>query len=183
MLYMWGMDKRPGGVSHRRLAIRKSSIHGHGVFAVVAFRKGEYIATVTGSKVIYKSFFRGQSNRYSDWIGVAKDTWIDPVDEFQYINHSCDPNVGMQGVRSLRAYALRDIAVGEELTLDYSIIEADTEYSFENEEPKHEKWRPYIGPVQSLPEDVYRSYLPFIPKYFQEVYEREVLSRSNGKEA
>ncbi len=175
------MSKRALPQPHRPLAVRKSGIHGYGVFATTSFKKGRYIATVRGSKVTYKSYFRGQSNRYSDWIGVGKDTWIDPVDEFQYINHSCNPNVGMAGSRTIKAYALRDIEEGEEITIDYSTIEADAEFIFENGEPVHDKYRSHIGPIQSLPEEVYQSYLPFIPTYFRELYEREVLSKKHEK--
>ena len=35
-------------------------------------------------------------------------------------NHSCEPNIGYRG---LNIYALRDIAAGEELTVDYATIE------------------------------------------------------------
>jgi hypothetical protein len=168
-------------VPHRSLTVRKSGIHGYGVFAAKSFKKGEYIATVHGSKVIYKSHYKGQSNRYSDWIGVGKDTWIDPVDEFQYINHSCSPNAGAKGSRVLKVYALRDISVGEELTLDYATIEADGEFIFENNEPPNEHYRKFVGPVQSLPEEVYERYLPYIPAYFQKVYKDEVLSKNGRK--
>ena len=42
----------------------------------------------------------------------------DPADCF---NHSCDPNAGMSGQISL--VALRDIAVGEEITFDYAMCD------------------------------------------------------------
>jgi len=40
-----------------------------------------------------------------------------------YINHSCDPNVWMSDEVTL--VARRDIAVGEELTIDYCLFEGD----------------------------------------------------------
>ena len=40
-----------------------------------------------------------------------------------YTNHSCDPNVWMQDEVTLAAR--RDIAIGEELTIDYAMIEGD----------------------------------------------------------
>lgn len=40
------------------------------------------------------------------------------VDDFTRVNHSCDPNLGWSGARVLTA--LRDIAAGEELTVDYA---------------------------------------------------------------
>ena len=45
-----------------------------------------------------------------------------------YNNHSCDPNCGMHGEISF--VAIRDIEVGEELTIDYAFIDNE-DYSFE----------------------------------------------------
>lgn len=160
-----------------RLAVKESVIHGYGVFTKEPVGKGKFIAELKGSRIVYKTSVYGQSNRYGDWIGIGKNTWIDPVDEFQYLNHSCAPNSGLRGARSLRLYALRDIAADEEITIDYSTTEEDPDYCFENMEPEHEHYRRYVGPVQSLPKDVYHRYFPFIPKHFQRVYENEVLSR------
>ena len=160
-----------------QLAVLPSSIHGHGVFTRQPLKKGEYIAELRGSKVRYEPTIYGQSNRYGDWIGIGKDTWIDPIDEFQYLNHSCNPSAGLKGSRKLRLYAMRDLAVGDEITIDYSTTEEDVDYCFETAEPQSPYFRKYIGPVQSLPLEVYERYLPFIPKHFQKVYQREVLSK------
>lgn len=159
------------------LAVQKSAIHGYGVFAREKIKKGKFIAELRGSKIIYKSTIYGQSNRYGDWIGTGKDTWIDPIDEFQYLNHSCDPNAGFKGARTLKLYAMRDIAPGEEITIDYSTTEEDPDFCFENDEPMHALHRKFVGPVQSLPIEVYNHYLPYIPKNFIRTYENEVLSK------
>jgi hypothetical protein len=37
-----------------------------------------------------------------------------------FLNHSCEPNVGVQG--QIVFVALRDVAAGEELTIDYGTI-------------------------------------------------------------
>ena len=42
-----------------------------------------------------------------------------------FLNHSCEPNVGVQG--QVVFVALRDVAAGEELTLDYGTIDHDAE--------------------------------------------------------
>lgn len=162
------------------LAVLESSIHGYGVFARQPIKKGAFIAELRGSKVHYQPTVHGQSNRYGDWIGIGKDTWIDPIDEFQYLNHSCDPSAGLKGSRKLRLYAMRDLEAGDEVTIDYSTTEEDPDYCFETTEPSSPYFRQYIGPVQSLPVEVYERYLPLIPKHFQKVFEREVLSK-HGK--
>ncbi len=162
------------------LAVLKSPIHGYGVFTRQPLKKGQFIAELRGSKVRYEPTIFGQSNRYGDWIGIGKDTWIDPIDEFQYLNHSCNPTAGLKGSRKLTLHALRDLKAGEEITFDYSTTEEDPDYCFETFEPDGPGVRRFVGPVQTLPVEVYKSYLPFIPKHFQKAYEREVLSK-HGK--
>lgn len=164
-----------------KLAIRKSTIHGYGVFADQPIKKGQFIAELRGSRVHYEFSVYGQSNRYGDWIGIGKDTWIDPIDEFQYLNHSCDPNAGLKGLRKLKMYAMRDIEKGEEITIDYSTTEEDIDYCFETLEPDSKNHRRFVSSIQTLPPEVYKRYLPYIPTYFQKVYEREVLSKYGKK--
>lgn len=159
------------------LAVLESPIHGYGVFARQPIKKGRFIAELRGSKVYYEPTIYGQSNRYGDWIGIGENTWIDPIDEFQYLNHSCNPSAGLKGTRKLRLYAMHDIAAGEEITIDYSTTEEDPDYCFETLEPESPNRRQFIGPVQTLPKEVYERYLPYIPKHFQKAYEREVLSK------
>ena len=159
------------------LAVLQSSIHGYGVFIREPLKKGKFIAELRGSRVRYEPSIYGQSNRYGDWIGIGKDTWIDPIDEFQYLNHSCNPTAGLKGSRKLRLYALRDLEPGDEVTIDYSTTEEDVDYCFETTEPDSPYFRKFVGPIQSLPLETYKRYLPFIPKHFQKVYQREVLSK------
>ena len=39
-----------------------------------------------------------------------------------YINHSCNPNAGMRG--QICIVAMRDIAPGEEITIDYAMVDS-----------------------------------------------------------
>jgi hypothetical protein len=50
----------------------------------------------------------------------------DEEDLTNFINHSCDPNVWMKDEVTL--VARRDIAAGEELTIDYAMFEGDEEW-------------------------------------------------------
>lgn len=165
------------------LAVRTSGIHGYGVFAKAPIKKGAFIAELRGSRIVYKTAVYGQSNRYNDWIGVGHNTWIDPIDEFQYLNHSCEANAGLKGAHKLSLHALRDIAQDEEITIDYSTTEEDPDYCFENLEPEREHYRKFVGPIQSLPVDAYLRYHPLIPKHFQKVYEQEVLSKEHDEKS
>lgn len=162
------------------LLVDRSGIHGYGVFSRSDIKKGKFIAELNGSRIFYETTINGQSNRYENWIGIGKNKWIDPVDEFQYLNHSCNPNAGFKGSTVLKLYALRDISPGEEITIDYATTEEDPDYFFENMEPEHPFHRKYVGPIQSLPREVFERYLPFIPTYFIKVYKNTVLLENEG---
>lgn len=178
MLVLHHKPKRvPAHERKVQLSVQKSGIHGYGVFTNEPLKKGQFIAELRGSRVTHENHIHGQSNRYPDWIGVGKNTWIDPIDEFQYLNHSCDPNAGLKGDKILKMYAMRDIAQGEEITIDYSTTEDDLNYCIENNEQPHEYYREYISSIQTLPVEVFKRYLPYIPDHFQKVYKREVLSK------
>lgn len=56
-------------------------------------------------------------------------------DQGYFLNHSCDPNVWMDGPYTI--VARRNIEVGEEVTADYALWEAD--------ENKVSKWECYCG--------------------------------------
>ena len=45
-----------------------------------------------------------------------------------YVNHSCDPNCGLRG--EITGVAMRDIEVGEEITMDYAMLDNE-EHTFE----------------------------------------------------
>lgn len=94
-----------------------SAIHGVGLFAVKPIRAGETIlewsecsqvlseeqvAALSPGELRYVSFIEGRSILFEP-----------PA---RFVNHSCDPNArGSSG----RDSALRDIAAGEEITVDY----------------------------------------------------------------
>ena len=72
---------------------------------------------------------RAQFDRHA-W-PLTEDTWVmrspDP-EEWQPINHSCDPNAWLDG---LNVVARRDIAAGDEITLDYATFRNERMPSFE----------------------------------------------------
>ncbi|MFO1434944.1 MAG: SET domain-containing protein-lysine N-methyltransferase [Gammaproteobacteria bacterium] len=49
-------------------------------------------------------------------IGVKN---LSEIEGATYVNHSCDPNAGIKG--QIFLVAMRDIAVGEEITFDYAM--------------------------------------------------------------
>ncbi|HVT74804.1 MAG TPA: SET domain-containing protein [Candidatus Paceibacterota bacterium] len=152
----------------RNIYVAQSSIEGKGVFAKRDFKKGDTVFLFKGR--IYKRVNKDQHDTYANpnSIGFGKNLWIDPIGKFPFINHSCNPNMGIRG--RVTFVALRDIKKGDELTFDYSIIEADTGWKMKNLEKKGSHFRPVVRSIQFLPLETYKRYLPNIPRYFQKVY-------------
>ena len=113
----------------RRFAVRRSSIHGKGVFALRRIRKGERIIEYKGERISH-----AEADRRYEAEHEADDphTFLFTVDDkividaarggnsSRWINHSCSPNCETEDDDG-RIYieALRDIRPGEELTYDY----------------------------------------------------------------
>jgi SET domain-containing protein len=114
-----------------KTAVRRSRIVGRGLFADTAMAKGE-IVCVKGGHLLTKAEFRQYQSVANDAdLQIADDLFLAPVTEAEFedvimfLNHSCEPNVGIQG--QIVFVAMRDIAGGEELTLDYATIDHDAE--------------------------------------------------------
>lgn len=108
-----------------KTAIRPSPIHGRGLFAILPIAGGEIVANKRGH-VYSGRTLRAISDRIDEsYIQIDDDLFMGALtaDEVPgnklFINHSCDPNLGIQ-VRSVFV-AMRDIAAGEELTFDWAM--------------------------------------------------------------
>ena len=112
--------------------VKPSPIQGRGLFARDAIRCGEIVA-VKGGHVLPASVWRELERTLGPAeIQIAEDLVIAPVTEAErdgamlYTNHSCDPNIAVQG--QIVLVAMRDIAAGEELTHDWATTD-DGEYT------------------------------------------------------
>lgn len=112
--------------------LRPSAIHGLGVFALRALRAGEVVSRyLPPFDVQYPVELlaavtpveRGYLRNFS-YLSRFSGVWILPGDHDRYMNHSDDPNVGMNPNGNTENLALRDIAAGEELTCDYRTFDA-----------------------------------------------------------
>ncbi|MBI4088010.1 SET domain-containing protein [Candidatus Kaiserbacteria bacterium] len=97
---------------------------GKGLFTRLPVKKGDFILEYTGKKIPNK-IADEMSSRYL--FEVDKKWTLDgppPGNTAGYINHACEPNVEAEieerdGEDRIMIYAERDIAAGEELTIDY----------------------------------------------------------------
>lgn len=151
----------------------KSTIAGRGLFVRERVKKGEPITYIRGTMQykVNKSERDALSN--PDWVGIGRNQWIDPAVPFKYLNHSCDPNIGIKG--KVMMHALRPIKAHEELTIDYATIEGDERWQLDGGVPCNcgaTNCRKEVRSIQFLAEHIFNRYLPYIPHYFQRVYRR-----------
>jgi uncharacterized protein len=96
---------------------RASAIHGRGLFAKTAIAKAE-VVVVKGGYI----FSRAQRDRMGEELGpseiqITEDLFIGPTTlaeregGMMHLNHSCEPNLGLQG--QIVFVAMRDIAANE----------------------------------------------------------------------
>ena len=106
-----------------KLEIKPSLIEGRGCFARVPLRRGKKIAEYTGEKISNIEAERRAGRRRLRICEVNSRWSLDGSrggNGTHYINHSCEPNSYMKSVYDhILVMALRDIAAGEELTIDY----------------------------------------------------------------
>lgn len=144
-----------------------------GLFASVPLARGERAFIARGRVIPLKVTSDEESALLPNAIGLSKERWLDPhpSNPLCYLNHSCEPNLGIRGARIF--VALRAIEAGEHLTIDYSVTECDPLWTLDAScGCKAKACRTTIRAIQFLPKQVYRKYLPYIPTYFKRVYER-----------
>lgn len=112
------------------IKVRRSRVHGQGVFALRRIAKGTRIIEYVGDRISHARANR----RYDDHDANDNHTFLFAVDrnvvidatvdgnDSRFINHSCDPNCE-SNIENRRVFvdAIRNIKVGEELNYDYQI--------------------------------------------------------------
>lgn len=155
----------------KHIYICSSKIEGKGIRIGENAKRGDILFHFKGPLKFKVNKNKNDALSNPDWVGVEKDQWIDPDKPYKFINHSCNPNVGIKG--KVRTVALRTIKEGDELTIDYSTIEGDPLW-----EMKclcgEKNCRGTIRSIQFLPEKQFKSYLPYVSNYFKKLYETEV---------
>ena len=123
--------KSAQNASRRRIQVRRSAIHGKGVYALRDIAQGETIIEYVGEVI---SWAQAQARHPHDphqpnhtfYFHIDAERVIDARtrgNSSRWINHSCDGNCqAVQRQGRIFITALRDIAAGEELHYDYGLI-------------------------------------------------------------
>ena len=113
--------------------VNRSSIHGIGIFAsqaIVAdtciwrFTSGFDLDIEPSALELQPAHFRESMLHYG-YIDPRRHRFILCCDDYRFINHSDTPNVRVDIRQELYGvdFAARDIQAGEELTVDYGIVD------------------------------------------------------------
>ena len=117
--------------SGKRIQVRRSGVHGKGVFALQDLAEGEQLVEYIGEVISWAEAERRhphdpQNPNHTFYFHIDEDHVIDGLhggNASRWINHACAPNceADQQGNRVF-IRALRAIAAGEELSFDYGLI-------------------------------------------------------------
>ncbi len=115
-----------------RVEVRPSPIEGRGLFARAPIAAGETVI-IMGGRVLTDQEFqeatRGRERYSGATIGQNLNLLHSDDTPVRFGNHSCDANLWMQDEITL--VAKRDIADGEEITVDYAVQTADKPWRME----------------------------------------------------
>ena len=115
----------------RRIQVRRSGVHGKGVFAVAPLAEGERVIEYRGEVITWAEALRRHPHdpndpRHTFYFHIDDKRVIDAKyggNAARWINHACQPNCEAEELEG-RVFikALRDIAPGEELFYDYGLV-------------------------------------------------------------
>ena len=153
------------------LYVAKSKISGKGIFTKHDIKKGQKIDVIHGPIVVFRRLTPQISKKMLNWIGVGRYSWIDTTNsKYKQINHSCDPSTAIVGKRTI--IAIKNIPAGGEITMDYSLTEAEPGWGIQCT-CGAKTCRKEIGPVYELPKALIRKHQDHMTKNFLKIYEVE----------
>ena len=115
----------------RRIEVRRSGVHGQGVFALVDIPKGERIIEYVGEIISWNEAQRRHPHDPDDpnhtfYFHIDEDRVIDALyggNDSRWINHSCDPNcIADEDEGRIFITSRRKIKAGDELNYDYGLV-------------------------------------------------------------
>ena len=115
----------------RRIQVRRSGVHGKGVFALRPIAAGERVIEYTGERIGWKKALRRHPHDPSDphhtfYFSLDSGKVIDANvggNAARWINHACKPNCEADEADGrVFIHALRDLKPGEELFYDYGLV-------------------------------------------------------------
>ncbi|PTB21577.1 SET domain-containing protein-lysine N-methyltransferase [Trinickia symbiotica] len=118
-------------MSSRKLVVRRSGVHGKGVFASAPLSAGERLLEYKGERISWKEAQRRHPHNpdepnHTFYFALEDGRVIDGNvngNSARWINHSCAPNCEAEEIEGrVFIHALRDIDADEELFYDYGLV-------------------------------------------------------------
>ncbi len=109
----------------QKVYLDSSGVEGIGVFAGEPIKRGAAVLPIFG---LLHRISKAKTKCPKWGFQISDDIELDPANEVTFMNHSCSPNVHVNDDWLL--VASKDIAEGEELTLDYGTTDY-FDYGFE----------------------------------------------------
>lgn len=153
-----------------KIIIKETGKYGKGLFAAEDIHKGEIIADWVDGKVSEADKCSDLPKEVRDYaIQFEEHKWIDTESAGRFINHSCEPNCGVNG--NLKIVAMRDIKKGEELTYDYEMTE-DSDWKMECKCGSN-NCRKIIGAYKNMPKEIRKKYKEYISDWLIKKYKKK----------
>lgn len=113
----------------KRISVRQSPIHGKGVFALLPLSRGqrvlEYKGLVTTWREASRHYARRDEESHTFLFGLSDGRVIDGGrggNSARWLNHACSANCeAIEEGGRVYIEAIRNIAAGEELFIDYAL--------------------------------------------------------------
>ena len=106
------------------IEVRKSTVHGRGVYAARFIPKGTRIIEYTGQRISWEAAPNDENDPHTFNFGLENGKVINPIiggNDARWINHCCDPNCeAIEEDDRIFIDAMRNIEAGEELFYDYA---------------------------------------------------------------
>ncbi len=150
---------------------RTSPIQGRGLFARNAIAAGEIVAVKGGAIMdldalaLIRDEVSPAEIQIEDGLYIVPRSAAEVESNILCLNHSCNPNVGVRG--QITFVAMRDIPVGEELTIDYAMIDGDPSERMSCACGAKECRRIITGDDWRLPE-LQRRYAGYFSRYLED---------------
>lgn len=117
----------------RRVIIRRSSVHGKGVFAGMPLAAGKRVLEYKGEITSWRNAVRRHQREgvegHTFLFGLSDGTVIDGSpggNSARWLNHACEPNCEtIENLGRIFIHTLRQIGAGDELFIEYLLATDD----------------------------------------------------------
>ena len=159
--------------------MRQTPKTGAGLFATEKISQNELIFPIEGN-LRHDAYTKEEAlTIFVNDLNIAPGIWITPHDTnpWRYVNHSCNPNIGLKQIENtFMVIALRNIEAEEELTIDYSITENNPYWQLQEScACQTQNCRKIIRAACTLPPALFEKYQQYMLPFMIEDWKQQNL--------